>query len=136
MAQVVSFRSDTTPSMSGSVNYINKKLALINGSANIADNIEVFMVPYGQSWRLIAVDLRVDASLGAGATLALQVNRSGVRTVLTPASTAAAASKVTGAADADMPFDLLGGDVIELVVAGANITAAANASVGLFTAPR
>jgi hypothetical protein len=70
----------------------------------------------------------VSATLGAACTVQLRVNRAGVFTTLTAASTAAAASvnRMNAA-----PMFLLAGDIIELLVAGAAVGAAANVTVDL-----
>jgi hypothetical protein len=61
---------------------------------------------------------------------------SGTRTGITGATTAAAASKVDSDSDIDIPMDLSGGEVIELAVGGANITAGATVTVDIYVAPR
>jgi hypothetical protein len=70
----------------------------------------------------------VSATLGAGCTVQLRVNRAGVFTALTAASTAAAASvnRMNAA-----PMLLLAGDIIELLVGGAGVGAAANVTIDL-----
>jgi hypothetical protein len=107
------------------IQHIQKVLALTNGIAANGDNIEVFGFPPGLKSRLHRVSVRQAATLGAGATLTAQVNVSGTRTGITGATTAAAASKVDSDSDIDIPMDLSGGEVIELAVGGANITAGA-----------
>jgi hypothetical protein len=131
MAQVTSFRDDRTGQFSGQVSNLVKPINVVNASAASGDNIEVFMVPYGQNWRLIGASLRQSATLGASATASLQVNRSGVRTVIAGPTTAGAAGKVNSSADTDIPFDLQGGDVIEIQINGAGITASATLTTSL-----
>lgn len=131
MAQVTSLRDDSTPATSRNVSSLFKQISVVNASAASGDNIEVFMVPYGQNWRLLAAALRHDATLGAAATASLQINRSSVRTVIAGPTTAGAASKVNGSVDTDLPFDLQGGDVVEIAIAGAGITATAKLAVDM-----
>lgn len=129
MATVSTFRDDTLPQHETDVAAIRKSFSVANGDADAADVIQVFQVPVGASWRLHDVTLRTSASLGASATLQARVNRSGTTTNVTAATTAAAASKVNSSAQAGVPFDLQGGDILELVVAGAGITASAGVTV-------
>lgn len=136
MATISSLKDDTLPSYNSGVASVQKKLALTNGIAAAADAIEVFEVPLGDKMRLNSAVLRTSATLGTGATLQARVNRGGVFTTITAATAAGAASKVDSSAQAGVPFDLEGGDVIELLVGGANITAAATATVDLFVSDR
>jgi hypothetical protein len=110
---------------------ITKKAALPASGISNGDNVQLFTVPIGVNYRLTGAVLRHDATLGAGATLQLQVNRGGTRTSLSAASTAGAASHASSAGQAAVPFDLVGGDIIEALVGGANISGAANLSVDL-----
>lgn len=132
MARVTSFRDDAMPSINTGVRHVRKTLSLVNGSANDTDTIDVMVVAPGQRGRLVKAEMRVSASLGAGATVQLRADG----TAITPASTAAAASKVDSDSDIDMPMDLDGGEVIDLLVAGANITAGADVTVDLYFASR
>lgn len=100
--------------------------AIANAAANNGDAIQLVTLPC--NLRVTDAILAVGASLGAGCTVQLRVNRAGVFTTLTAASTAAAASvnRMNAA-----PMDLLAGDIIELIVGGANVGAAANVTVDL-----
>jgi hypothetical protein len=53
-----------------------------------------------------------------------------------PARPPAAASKVDSDANANVPFDLSGGEVLELAVSGAGIAATATVTVDLYFAAR
>lgn len=105
----------------------NGTFALTNGIAANGDRIQLFTVT--RNMRVIHSILNVDATLGAGATLKLQRDRSGVYVDLTVATTAGAASIVTGITLG--AIDLAEGDIVTALVGGANITAAANANVDL-----
>lgn len=132
MAQFDDLRDDTLPSFNRGISLITKQLTLPATGINSGDNVEVFTVPHsGQVWRLSAASLGVSGTLGASVTAQLKVNRGGTRTVLTPASTAAAAGKVTSVAQATVPFDLEGGDVIEIAIAGGNVSVSADLTVDL-----
>lgn len=130
MAVVSTFLNDTPSQTSKVSSIITRKFTVASGSANNADNIAVHTIPIGVNLRLTEADIKHDATLGASATLKLQVNRGGTRTDLTVATTAGGASHASSGSVATMPFDLQGGDVIEALVGGANITAA-NVSVDL-----
>lgn len=132
MAQVSSFRDDAVPSISSAVFHVQKVLSLVNGSASNADTIDVFGVAPQQKLWLHRMSVRQGASLGAGATL--QGRAAG--TAVTTATTAAAASKVDSDSDIDIPIALNGGDLIDLLVGGANITAAATVTVDLYLSAR
>lgn len=136
MAQVTSLRDSSVEPINTGVAHNQKKLAFISGIANSGDNVEVFTFAPQAKGRLTSVIVRQSATLGASATIAAQINRAGTRTTLTGATTAGAASKVDGGTNANMPFDVLGGDVLELVVAGANIGASATVTVDFGYAPR
>lgn len=136
MAVISDLRDDSLPSIATGVSVLQKVLAIAADQANNADRIEVFEVPVSAEKRLVGAQVRTSATLGAGTTLQLRVNRDGVFTNVTAATTAAVASKVTDVAQADMPFDLEGGDIIELLVGGADISAAATVTVDLFIADR
>lgn len=126
MADISTFLSNVLPQLDRGIRAFQKSIAVINGSAANGDNIQLYTVPIGASWRLTDCDIRHDATLGAGATLTLRVNRGGVHTALTGATTAGAAGKSTEAGAQAVPFDLQGGDILEATVGGANITAPAN----------
>lgn len=136
MATVTSLQNDVLPQHDTDIDDLKKVVALTNGIAANGDQINVWKVPIGSKYRLLNAILNVSATLGAGATIQGRVNRSGVFTVITAASTAAAASKVDSAAQLGVPMDLVGGDIVELLVGGANITAAATATIDLILAPQ
>lgn len=136
MATITSLQNDSIPQTDIKVSVLKKELSLTNGVAAVGDQINVWKVPAGAKYRLYDAVLNVSASLGAGATVQARVNRSGVFTTITAASTAAAASKVDGAAQLGIPMDLVGGDIVELLVGGAGITAAATATVDLVLGTR
>lgn len=136
MAQVTSFRSDKNTGIDTDVMHIQRKLNVVNGSAASGDNIEVFGQAPGRSGRLHRMSIRVSGTLGASCVLTGQVNAGGSRTAITPGTTAGAASKVDSDADADVPFDLSGGEVIELAVSGAGIAASATVIVDLYLSAR
>lgn len=128
MAQVTSLRNNSTPSRNTGVRHIRKTLVLTNGIANNGDYIEVMKVPVKQSGFLHRMSVYQGATLGAGATLTGAVGT----TAVTGATTAAAASKVDSDSDTDMPIALAGGETIQLLVGGANITAGATVIVDLY----
>jgi hypothetical protein len=135
MAQVTSFRDKSSKLVNTGLQHRQFKLALVNGSANNGDNIEVRKFALEPS-RIHRVSVRASASLGAGATIAAQINNAGTRTSLTGATTAGGASKVDSDASANAPYDLVGGETLELVVGGANITSAATVLVDVYSSPR
>ena len=131
MAAVTSFRNDSMPMQSPGSFAIKKAITVVNGSANNADTIDIMKVAPGQKYRLTSAIVRASASLGAGATVQLRVAGNAV----TGATTAGAASKVDSISNALVPLDVSGGDLIDLLVGGANITAGATITVDLeFTA--
>jgi hypothetical protein len=132
MARVSSFRNDKTPSINSGVFHVQKTLAVVNGSAANGDTIDVMGIAPSQKVDLISAVLRTSASLGAGATVQLRAAGSAVTT----ATTAAAASKVDSNSDSDVPMSLNGGDLIDLLVGGAGITAGATITVDLMFANR
>lgn len=105
---------------------ITKSVDIPNAGAAQNDAIQLFTLPCDM--RVTDAIQAVSATLGAACTVQLRVNRSGVFTTLTAASTAAAASvnRMNAA-----PMFLLAGDIIELLVAGAAVGAAANVTVDL-----
>lgn len=91
------------------------------------DNVQIFTIQ--RNCRMLSAHLRVGATLGTGATIQLQRNRGGTRVNLTAATTAAAAGVVTSVAIG--PLDLQAGDIIELLVGGADITASAAVEIDM-----
>lgn len=136
MATVTSLQNDVLPQHDTDIDDLKKVVALTNGIANNGDQINVWKVPIGSKYRLLDAILNVSATLGASATIQARINRSAVYTVITAATTAGAASKVSGVAQAGIPMDLVGGDIVEFLVGGANITAAATATLDLIVAPQ
>lgn len=132
MAAVTSFRSDTMPRINTGNFAVKKAITVVNGSANNADTIDIMKIAPGQKYRLLSAVLRQSASLGAGATVQLRV--AGV--AVTTATAAGAASKVDSISNAGVPLDVNGGDLIDLLVGGANITAGATITVDLELAAR
>lgn len=105
---------------------ITKSVDIPNAGANNGDAIQLLTLPCDM--RLTDAIQAISATLGAGCTVQLRVNRGGAFTPLTAASTAAAAgnNRMNAA-----PMFLLAGDIIELLVGGANVGAAANVTVDL-----
>lgn len=136
MANVTAYKDDTLPQVSRGLSLISLDRSILDNAAASGDRIQLFEVPAGREFRLTSASLMVAATLGAGCTLTLQVDRDGSFTSITGASTAAAASKVNSATDVDVPFDLQGGDIITLLVGGADITEPAAIKVDLMVAPR
>ncbi len=116
-----------TPEIHAGAFTITRVLPIASGAASNADNITVLTI--GRNARLTMAFLRNSATLGASCTLKMQRNRGGTRTDLTVATTAGSASVVSGITLG--PVDLLAGDIIELLVGGANIGAAASVEVDL-----
>ncbi len=101
--------------------------ALVSGIASNGDRIRLIQITRAQ--RVVTAFLNVSATLGASATVQLQRDRSGVYTNMTVATTAGAASVVSNATLG--PIDLAVDDYVVLLVGGANITAAATATIDL-----
>ncbi len=122
-----------TPEVDHGLFSIGLKKTINNSAANgsaypqNADNIQLLTIT--RNARLLACYLRAVATLGAGATIKLQKNTGGVRTDLTIATTAAAVTSVSGITL--LPVDLVVGDIIEALVGGANVSAAAGIEVDL-----
>ncbi len=97
--------------------------ALTAGIAAVGDVVDV--APIIRNARLVAADIRALATLGAAATVKLVRFRpsDGTTVDLTAATTAGAASYANS--NLIGPQALLAGDVIQLAVAGGNISAAA-----------
>lgn len=129
MADIATYQNNKLAQIERDVQHHQKVIALPNAAANSGDNIAVYAFPAGINRRLTSVVLRTSGTLGASCTLQARVNRGGTRTVLTAATTAGAASKVDSSAQAGVPFDIQGGDVLELLVGGANIGAAATVTL-------
>ena len=131
MARIVALllASTVTPMVDVSVYNLNVRPALTAGIANNGDQIEVATIL--RDGRMTAADLRAVASLGAGATVQLQRYRASDNSTvnLTAATVAGGASYVNS--NAIGPVDLKAGDVIQLLVGGANITAASVVEVDL-----
>jgi hypothetical protein len=127
MAVVTTFLNNDLPQLSRSIQHLRKSAAVANGSAANTDNIQLFTVPAGATYRVVGGFLAQDASLGASCTIQLQRNRGGSRTNMTAATTAGAASR----AGLTEPMDLQGGDILEALVGGAGITASANINLDL-----
>ncbi|WP_145960513.1 hypothetical protein [Novosphingobium meiothermophilum] len=134
MATITSLADDRLPSVNTDVSSIVKTLAFTNGVAASGDQVNVLTFPPNFRERLVDAIVRTSATLGAGCTLQLRLNRGGSFTVLTAATTAGAASKVDASAQAGVPITLQGGDIIELLVGGANVAAAATVTVDLLLA--
>lgn len=91
------------------------------------DNVQLLTVPC--NLRLTSAILGVLATLGASATVKLQLNRGGVRSDLTVATTAGGPS--LGTSNSIGPKDLLTGDIIEILTAGAAPSASADIVVDM-----
>lgn len=104
-----------------------------SGVAN-GDNIQVHT--FARGGKLVEVLVTTDGSLGASATLTARLNRNGTRTVLTSSTTAGAVSQGNPYAVPAVPILIQAGDILELLVGGANVTAAANVAVDILTALR
>lgn len=136
MATVTSFQDNKLPAYEAAADSVQKTLNVVNASAANGDQINVLAIQPGQKQRIVGASVRVSATLGAGATVQLRLNRAGVFTVLTAATTAGAAGKVDSSAQIGVPMDVQGGDIVELLVGGAGITAAAAITVDLLLAQR
>lgn len=132
MAEVTSFRKDAMPAINSGIVHVQKVLSVINGSAALADTITVMALAPKAKMFLDRGVVRTSGTLGAGATVQLRA----AGTAVTPATTAAAASKVDSDTDADVPMALSGLDKIDLLVGGAGITAAATITVDLYFSAR
>ena len=103
--------------------------ALTSGIANNGDRIRLIQVT--RAMRVFQSFLSVSATLGASATVQLQRDRAGVYTNMTVATTAGGASIVSSITLG--AIDLAVDDYVVLLVGGANITAAATATVDMLT---
>lgn len=129
MATISTYRNDVLPSVDQDVYHVQKSVALPASGVNNADAVEVFKFPVVAKCRIINCVVRAAATLGVSATVQARVNRGGVFTTLTAATSAGAASKVDASAQVGVPFTVQGGDVIELLVGGANVSSAATVTV-------
>lgn len=136
MAQVSSFRSDKPVGIATTLAHRQVVLNVVNGSASSGDNIELFGQSPGRKARLHRISVRTSGTLGASAVVTPQINVSGSRTALAGGTTAGSASKVDSDSNANVPFDLNGGEVIELAVSGAGITASATITVDIYESAR
>lgn len=125
MARIASLMIAATlvPIVDVSVYNLNARPALTPGIAAVADTIDV--APMLRAGRVVAADVRQLATLGAGATVKLVRFRPSDNSTedLTVATAAGGAAYANG--NTIGPRDVLAGDVLQLVVGGANITAAA-----------
>lgn len=119
--------STVTPMLDVGTYMLTLKPAIANAAAANGDSIQLATIQ--RNCRMGSAHLRALATLGAAATVKLQRNRGGVRIDLTVATTAAGASLVNSSTIG--PVDLQGGDIIELLVGGGNIAAAAGVEVDL-----
>lgn len=134
MATITSLQNDSFPQVDTDVDAYFKNLAFTNGIAASGDQVNVMKLPAKFRGRLTKAVLRTSATLGVGCTVQLRLNRGGVYTVLTAATTAGAASKVDDSAQQAVPIALQDNDIIEILVGGANVTAAATVTVDLHIA--
>lgn len=106
----------------GSTNAIVFSKALTSGVAASADTIELFYLPGGA--RVMFASMRVNGSLGTGATIQLRHNGSAVT-----------AATVAGGADMEIvtsnPGVATSGTTVELLVGTSAITASADVEVRL-----
>lgn len=105
----------------GAETTVFRSLSLTSGIANNADDITVMTIPAG--CRLTHIEINVSATLGTSCTLQGRLGS----TALTPATTAGGASFVQR--NAFPPATLTSATAINLLVGGANITAAATVQV-------
>ncbi len=112
-----------------SIKVIRRQVALPASGISNGDNVQIYQFPVGLPGRIISASLVVDATLGASATVKAQIYNGSTRSDLTSATTAGGASKVTSSATTNVPYDLSGGEIAELLVGGANISGAANATL-------
>lgn len=134
MATVTSLADNSTPIVNTGVQVISKSQAWTNAIANSGDQVNVLTFRPGFKGKIVGCVVRTSATLGAGCTIQARVNRSAAYTALSAATTAGAASKADDSAQAGVPFDAVGGDIIELLVGGANVTAGATVTVDLLIA--
>jgi len=108
---------------------INKRVALANstGATGGSQNDTQQLIPISRAGRIYAGGVQHDGTLGASCTLTLRRNRGGTRTAMTAATTAGGA----GQALLTKPIDVAADDVIEILIGGANVGAAATVDVDL-----
>jgi len=131
MAIVTSLLDATVPQTSRQIATLTKTVTFPASGIGNGDNVQVFTFPSGQNRRLLEVLVTAQGSLGASATIKAQLNRAGVRTDISTATTAGAFSQGTSYTIAAVPYDVLPGDIVELLVAGAAVTASAVVTVDL-----
>lgn len=136
MATITDLQDNAFPSYNSGIASIQKVLSFSSSQADNGDQVNVLQVPPGAKKRLTRAVVRTSGTLGASCTVQLRVNRDSSYTVLTAATAAGAASKVTDVAQAGVPFDLEGGDIVELLIGGADVTAAADVTVDMDIAER
>lgn len=136
MAQYTAVRSDSRTSISTALSHRQFVLAIPASGISNADNIEVHGFMPGIKGIIHRVKVRQGATLGASATILAQINNAGTRTALTAATAAGSANNVDSDGNANAPFALSGGEVLELLVGGANISAAATVTVDLYVSAR
>lgn len=101
--------------------------AIASAAANNGDRVQLLTVT--RNMRVFNSILSASATLGASCTIKLQRDRAGVYTDMTVATTAGGASIVTGVTLG--AIDLAVGDVLTLLVGGANIGGAATVTLDL-----
>lgn len=136
MAQYTAARNDAEPSFAQVLMHRRFIIAVPSSGISLNDNIEVHGFTPGLKGRLHKVSVAVSGTLGASATLTAQINNAGTRTAVAPATTAGAAGRVDSDTTASLPYDLSGGEVLELAVTGAAPSAAATATVDIYVSPR
>lgn len=136
MAVVTTLLDPTVPQTSRQIATLTKTVTFPASGIGNGDNVQLFTFPAGQNRRLLEVLVTAQGSLGASATIKAQLNRAGTRTDLTTNTTAGAYSQGTSYSIPQVPFDALPGDVIEVLVSGAAVTASAVVAVDLTTVIR
>ena len=121
MADVTKFKlvDEQRPAViNGRLYTIARRIAVVSGDCPQNDNIVMFDLPIGH--QIVAAGIRHDATLGASATAQLRAGT----TAITAASSAGAASAVQ--LNAVVPIDRAAEQAINILIAGAAITASAN----------
>jgi hypothetical protein len=121
--------STLTPQHEVQAYTVTLKRSLAANDAAQDDSIQLMTI--GQNARIngACTFLKTSATLGASATAKLQRNRDGTRVDLTIATTAGSAGIVSGVTKGCL--DLLAGDIIEVLIAGAGQSAAADIEVDM-----